>query len=158
MADQPILEALIDRALELDEAFGAGAIHTFLITYESARQGASGDPAVRSRRHFDRAVEITKGQAASPYVSLAEAVSLAKQDKAEFEKLLGQAVAIDPNSKPEWRLENMIMQNRARWLLGRVPDLFLGAPPDTLLRLDSDAKTLERGWSRKTTDRSDGRF
>ncbi|MGH7678995.1 MAG: TRAP transporter TatT component family protein, partial [Gemmatimonadaceae bacterium] len=28
VADQPILEALIDRALELDEAFGAGAIHT----------------------------------------------------------------------------------------------------------------------------------
>jgi predicted anti-sigma-YlaC factor YlaD len=158
VADQPIVEALIDRALELDETFGAGAIHTFLITYESARQGVAGDPAMRSRRHFDRAVEISKGQAASPYVSYAEAVPLAKQDKAEFERVLNQAVAIDPNAKPEWRLENMIMQKRARWLLARVPDLFLGAAPDTLQPLDSRGRPLERGWSLKETDKSDGRF
>ena len=129
VADQPIVEALIDRALELDESFNAGAIHSFLITYEMARQGVSGDPAVRSKRHFDRALEITKGQAASPYVSYAEAVSLTKQDRPEFESVLKQALAIDPNAKPEWRLENIIMQTRARWLLSRASDLILGAPP-----------------------------
>src|SRR5688572_2849392 len=132
VADQPIVEALIDRALELDESFNGGAIHTFLITYESARQGVTDDPAVRSKRHFDRAVEITRGQAASPYVSYAEAVSLPKENRAEFESLLKQALAIDPNAKPEWRLENTIMQQRARWLLSRVPDLFIGAPVDTV--------------------------
>jgi len=132
VADQPIVEALIDRALELDESFNGGAIHTFLITYESARQGVTDDPAVRSKRHFDRAVEITRGQAASPYVSYAEAVSVPKENRAEFESLLKQALAIDPNAKPEWRLENTIMQQRARWLLSRVPDLFIGAPVDTV--------------------------
>jgi predicted anti-sigma-YlaC factor YlaD len=132
VADQPIVEALIDRALELDESFNGGAIHTFLITYESARQGVSDDPAVRSKRHFDRAIEITKGQAASPYVSFAEAVSLPKENRAEFESLLKQALAIDPNARPEWRLENTIMQQRARWLLSRIPDLFIGAPVDTV--------------------------
>ena len=40
LADQPAVEALIDRALELDEAFEDGVIHTFLISYESARRGA----------------------------------------------------------------------------------------------------------------------
>src|SRR5688572_21442887 len=133
VADQPILEALIDRALELDEAFNAGSIHTFLITYEMSRQGVAGDPATRSKQHFDRAVAITKGQAASPFVSYAEAVSLSKQDRSEFESVLRQALAVDPNAKLEWRLENLIMQQRARWLLSRVPDLFLGAVPvDTL--------------------------
>jgi predicted anti-sigma-YlaC factor YlaD len=131
VADQPIVEALIDRALELDETFSAGAIHSFLITYEMSRQGASGDPAVRSRLHFDRAVAISKGQAASPYVSYAEAVSLSKQNRPEFESMLRQALAIDPNGKPEWRLENLIMQERARWLLSRASDLFLGALVDT---------------------------
>jgi predicted anti-sigma-YlaC factor YlaD len=129
VADQPILEALIDRALELDEGFNAGSIHTFLITYEMSRQGAAGDPAARSKQHFDRAVAITNGQAASPYVSYAEAVSLSKQDRSEFESVLRQALAIDPNARMEWRLENLIMQQRARWLLSRVPDLFLGAAP-----------------------------
>lgn len=136
VADQPIVEALIDRALELDEPFNGGAIHTFLVTYEMSRQGVSGDPAVRSRQHFDRAVDISKGQAASPYVSYAEAVSLHKQDRPEFESILRQALAIDPNTKPEWRLENTIMQQRARWLLSRAPDLFLGAPVDTVPRFD----------------------
>jgi predicted anti-sigma-YlaC factor YlaD len=131
VADQPIVEALIDRALELDETFGAGAIHTFLITYEMARQGATGDPAARSRQHFDRAVALSGGQAASPYVSYAEAVSLSKQDRAEFESMLRKAQAIDPNGKLEWRLENLIMQQRARWLLSRMSELFLGAV-DTL--------------------------
>jgi predicted anti-sigma-YlaC factor YlaD len=129
VADQPIVEALIDRALELDESFNAGAIHGFLITYEMARQGVAGDPALRSKQHFDRAVAISGGKAASPYVSYAEAVSLAKQDRAGFEAILKQALAIDPDAKPEWRTENMIMQQRARWLLSKAPDLFLGAPP-----------------------------
>lgn len=131
VADQPIVEALIDRALELDESFGAGAIHTFLVTYEMARQGAPDDPATRARRHFDRAIAITQGQAASPYVSFAESVSLSKQDRGEFESMLSRAIAIDPDARPEWRLENMIMQQRARWLLARAPDLFLGAAPDS---------------------------
>lgn len=136
VADQPIIEALIDRALELDESFGNGALHGFLVTYEMVRQGAKGDPAARSREHFERAVSITQGQQASPYVSFAEAVSLGKQDRAEFESMLTKAVAIDPDGRPEWRLENLIMQRRARWLLARIPDLFLGAPPDTLLKSD----------------------
>lgn len=132
VADQPIIEALIDRALELDEAWNAGAIHTFLVTYETVRQGAAGDPAARSREHFERAVSITQGMAASPYVSFAEAVSLGRQDRAEFESLLARALAIDPDRRPEWRLENLIMQRRARWLMGRLPDLFLDALPDTV--------------------------
>jgi len=33
IAEMPIVEALMDRALGLDEAFGDGAIHTYLITY-----------------------------------------------------------------------------------------------------------------------------
>lgn len=132
VADQPIIEALIDRALELDETYNAGAIHSFLVTYEMVRQGVSGDPARRAREHFDRAVSITKGMAASPYVSFAEAVSLGKQDRSEFESMLTKALAIDVNAKPEWRLENIIMQRRARWLMSRVPDLFLDAVPDTV--------------------------
>ena len=42
IADQPTVEALIDRALELNEAYDQGAIHSFLISYEPVRQGAEG--------------------------------------------------------------------------------------------------------------------
>jgi predicted anti-sigma-YlaC factor YlaD len=126
VADQPIIEALIDRSLQLDPGFDHGAIHGFLIAYERARQGAKGDFAARSREHFDQQVELTGGQLVSPYVSLAETVSISKQDRAEFESLLKQALAIDPDAKPEWRVGNIVMQRRARWLLSREDDLFLG--------------------------------
>ena len=125
VADQPIVEALIDRSLQLDPDFDQGAIHGFLITYESARQGAKGDFAVRSRQHFDRQVALTEGNLASPFVALAETVSVSKQDRSEFESLLKRALAIDPNPKPAWRLNNIVMQRRARWLLSREDDLFL---------------------------------
>jgi predicted anti-sigma-YlaC factor YlaD len=119
------MEALIYRALELDESFGDGAIHSFLITYEMGRPGAAGDPVVRARQHFERAVILSKTNSAAPFVALAEAVTIQKQDVKEFDSLLNQALAINPDAVPENRLLNTVMQNRARWLLSRKSELFL---------------------------------
>jgi predicted anti-sigma-YlaC factor YlaD len=127
VADLPFVGALIDRALELDEAFDFGAIHAFLISYEPARAGAGGDPLLRSRKHFDRAMELCGGLQAAPLLALAESVSVGMQDRAEFESLLNRALAIDVNAKPQWRLANIVMQRRARWLLSRADKWFYGA-------------------------------
>ena len=124
IADQRIVEALLDRSLELDPDFDSGAIHGLLLAYEPARQGASGDPVARARAHFDRWVELTRGQLATPFVSLAETVSVQKQDRREFEALLGRALDVDANARPEWRLQNLVVQRRARWLLARADELF----------------------------------
>jgi predicted anti-sigma-YlaC factor YlaD len=125
IADLPIVEALIDRALELDPDYDSGAIHNFLISYEAVRRTASGDFVPRSRKHFERAVELTRGQSASPYVALATAVSVSTQDHEEFETLLKKALAVDPDARPEWRLTNIVMQRRARWLLSQEDELFV---------------------------------
>ncbi len=125
IADLPKVEALIDRARELDEAFDHGAIHSFLITYELSRQVGQGDSEARARQHFARAVELGGGQMAGPLVSLAQAVSVKNQNGVEFKSLLDRALAINVDAKPEWRLANLIMQRRARWLLAHTEDLFL---------------------------------
>jgi predicted anti-sigma-YlaC factor YlaD len=125
VADQPIVEALIDRALALDPEFDSGAIHNFLITYESARQGAKGDFAIRAKEHFDKAVELSGGKMAAPFVSYAETVSISKQNREEFESLLKRSLAIDPNGRPEWRLANLVTQRHARWLLAREDQFFM---------------------------------
>jgi len=128
----PQQEALMDRALELEESFDQGAIHSFLITYEMARQGASGDPAGRARKHFERAMELSRGAQAGPLVSFAEAVCVQKQDLKQFDDLLKQALEINPDAHPETRLVNLVMQRRARWLLTKRDELFLiPDPPKT---------------------------
>jgi len=125
IAQIPAMEALMDRALELDESYYRGAIHTFLVTYEMSRQGAPGDPATRARTHFDRAMALSEGKNAAPLVALAEAVAVKQQDVKEFESLLNRALIINPNANPDTRLLNVVMQRRARWLLSRKAELFL---------------------------------
>jgi predicted anti-sigma-YlaC factor YlaD len=127
IAELPNVEAMIDRALVLDEGFGDGAIHSFLISYEMSRPGGVGDPAARSKARFDRAMALSKEGLAGPLVSLAEAVSVQQQDLKGFESLLNRAMAINPDAKPEWRLLNLVAQRRAKWLLGRADQLFLNA-------------------------------
>ena len=129
VAEVPQMEALIDRALELDPDWGEGALHTFLITYEMARQDAPGDPAARARRHFERAVALSGGRQAAPLVAFAEAVCAQTQDLAQFDALLARALAVDADAAPEYRLVNLVMQRRARWLLGKRADLFLIPEP-----------------------------
>jgi predicted anti-sigma-YlaC factor YlaD len=125
VADQPIVEALIDRALTLDESFDSGAIHAFLIAYEPSRLGARNGWEARSRAHFDRAIAESDHALAAPFVALAETVSLQKQDRREFEALLASALSIDVDSHPAWRLQNLVSQDRARWLLSREDELFV---------------------------------
>ena len=125
LGEIPQMEALIDRALELDETYDKGAIHAFLINYETSRQGAEGDPKARARRHFERAIELSQGRLAGPYVSYAEAISVQTQNVAEFDQLLKQALAINADAWPEYRLANLIYQRRARWLVSRRDQLFL---------------------------------
>lgn len=128
IGDLPVVAALIDRAAVLDEAWDAGAIHGFLIPFTLSRHDLEGSPVARARAHFERAVALSDGRQAGPFVSYAEAVCVQQQDRAQFEQLLRQALAIHPDERPEWRLVNLIMQRRARWLLGRADDLFL--PPE----------------------------
>jgi predicted anti-sigma-YlaC factor YlaD len=125
IAEQPIVESLIDRALQLDEGFDAGAIHSFLITYEMARKGDASDPVARARQHYERALELSERQSAVPMVAFAESVCIARQDRRQFEEVLHHAIAIDVDARPQTRLMNVVMQRRAQWLLSRADDLFV---------------------------------
>ena len=124
VVDLPAVRALIGRVLELDEAYDRGAVHAAMIVVEALPEAMGGSPE-RARQHFQRAVELSGGLDAGPYVILAESVSVAAQDWREFESLLEQALAIDPDGEPGLRLANTIAQRRARRLLDRVEDLFL---------------------------------
>lgn len=125
VADLPVAAALVRRALALDERFGGGAGHDFFIAYEGGRPAAAGGSVERARRAFERAVELSGGRRAAPYVAFAETVCVGTQDRAEFERLLNLALAIDVRTPGPDRLANLLAQRRARWLLGRIDELFI---------------------------------
>lgn len=125
LAQLPAVNALADRALELEPEWGFGAIHELMITLKAAGTGDPGPIREMVMHHFHEAVRISGGASASALVNLAEAVSIQDQDRAGYEDLLGQALAIDADAHPDNRLAILISQQRAEWLLGRVDDLFL---------------------------------
>ena len=73
-----------------------------------------------ARSHFDRALALSQGKAAGPYVSWAESVCMPREDRACFEEALQAALKIDPDDHPPTRLANTILQRRAEWLLANV--------------------------------------
>jgi predicted anti-sigma-YlaC factor YlaD len=120
----PRFEALIDRVLEMDEAYDQGTVHTFMVTYEMSRLNAKADKAARAKEHFDRAVALGGGHQAGPLVAYAEFVLVAQKNKTEFQNMLRQALRLDINASPANRELNLAVQRRARWLLSRTDKLF----------------------------------
>lgn len=124
VADMPTVRALAERAIALDETWGTGTLHEMFISLDSLPQALGGSPE-RARAHFTRALELHKGTAAGPYVALAVGLAQPAQDRAEFESLLKQALAVDPDKDPSTRLVTLVQQRRARALLNHIDTLFL---------------------------------
>jgi predicted anti-sigma-YlaC factor YlaD len=126
VADFDAVRALLARCLELDEAWRAGALHEALLVVD-ALPAAMGGSRERARGHYERALELSGGLRADLFVKAAESLALPAQDRAEFARLLGLALAVDLAAAPEARLANRLAQERARELLAQADELFL--PP-----------------------------
>jgi len=120
----PRFEALIDRVLEVDEAFDEGTAHAFIVTYEMSRLNAKSNRLALAKEHFDRAVALGGGHQPGPLVAYAENVLVAQKNRTEFQNMLRQALRLDINSSPANRELNLAVQRRARWLLSRADKLF----------------------------------
>jgi hypothetical protein len=120
--DWPIVRALAERGLALDDTWNRAALHELMITVESQGEVLGGSEE-RARKHFERALDVQQRLSPGPYVALAMGIAKAKQDHDEFEKLLKQAIAIDPEKDPANRLPTILTQQRARVLLAHIDDI-----------------------------------
>jgi predicted anti-sigma-YlaC factor YlaD len=121
VAELPAPEALMRRALELDESWNQGAIHEFFVSLEMARPGGSAEAA---RRHLDRALLLSQGRRLGSLVAWAEGALVQAQDRAGFQATLQRVLDADLDASPPDRLANAIAQRRARLLLAHADDLF----------------------------------
>lgn len=127
LARLPEVEALVERALALDESWEAGTLHEFKVTLAGAVPGQVDYDEIR--RHYDRALKLSGGQSAGLFVAYGEAVSVPTQNATEFREMMEKALAVDLDDAPDNRLVNQIAQRRAAWLLDRVDDLILDLGP-----------------------------
>ena len=115
--------ALIEQVDAWDDSYGAGAAHEILLAYYAGVPETLGGGVPRARDHFARAVAVSAGAKASPYLAMA-LVAVRQQDPVEFRRLLQQALAVELDVA-EYRLLNVLDQQHAVWLLDHMEDLFL---------------------------------
>jgi predicted anti-sigma-YlaC factor YlaD len=130
VAELPIAGALVNRVLDVDDTFGDGAAHEFMISYEGSRPPAMGGSPAKAREHYRRAMTISAGKRATVPLALAESVVVRDQDVAEFRALVEAALAVDPEADRSQRLVNILAQRRALWLKTKISDLFVNAEPE----------------------------
>jgi predicted anti-sigma-YlaC factor YlaD len=121
----PGAAACMERVMELDKNYGKGSIHNFYVLYYGSIPEYMGGSFEKARKHFKLAIETSKGEDTSPYISLATTVSIDDQNVEEFSRLLNKVLESDVNKYPANRLVNVLNQRKARWLLDHIDDFFL---------------------------------
>ncbi len=121
---------MMERALELDDDYGMGTIHDFLIQYYAGLPESMGGDKETAEYHFERAVQISDGALAGPYMSYAETIVIPSQIQdpdahVRFTELMEQILEIDVDAHPENRLANILVQQKAEWYLENLDDVFL---------------------------------
>jgi predicted anti-sigma-YlaC factor YlaD len=124
----PNWSAMIQRAYEIDPNFGGASLDEFLILFYSSLPETIGGDKEKAQYHFKKALEKTRGNSTSAYISYAQSISVPAQDYDTFRDYLEKALAVDPNADPSTRLMTIINQRKARWLLDNAYTFFSFLP------------------------------
>jgi len=113
------------RAAELDPGWNGGAIYGIYLSYYAGMPSFLGGDPAKAEDAYARALGYSKGGTASLFVSYATSICVHREDYAGFKAALGKALAIDPNARPEGRLETILAQRNARRLLAEADRYFM---------------------------------
>lgn len=118
VADLPLVVRLAHLAWERQPGHGEGALASLMGTLEASRPGGTRSQA---EAYFAQALSAGAGRNAGTFVAKAEALALPAGDRREFEALLKQALAASAGRRD---LGNVVMHERAHWLLETIDDRF----------------------------------
>jgi hypothetical protein len=118
VADLPAAVRLAQAAYAADPDHGSGALATLMGTLEAVRPGGM---AERAQAYFARAQLAGDGRNAGVFVAMAESLAQPAGDRAAFEAWLHRALEI---AQVQRNLSNLVMGQRAEWLLATVDDRF----------------------------------
>jgi hypothetical protein len=123
VAELARVEVIMQRILEVDETYQQGGAHLYMGTFAILVPPALGGKPEVARKHFDRAIEISKGGNLMAKVVYAQQYARMVYDRELHDRLLGEVLAADPHV-PELVLQNTLAQERAQALMDGADDYF----------------------------------
>ncbi|MGW8208206.1 MAG: TRAP transporter TatT component family protein [Syntrophobacteria bacterium] len=128
LADVPMLEATMQRVIELDEGFYYGSPHLHMAAYLAAKPSIAGGNLDKAKDHFDKAFALGADKLLSAKVLFARYYAVRLKDRALFEKTLQEVIETPADEVPELTLSNTLAKERAREFLERADEYFMVLP------------------------------
>jgi tetratricopeptide (TPR) repeat protein len=124
-ADLPLVTTMTQRAAELDETYYYGGPHLLLGVLNGLLPQALGGKPEEAKKHFEKALEISKGKLFTVQVMYAKFYARRVYDRKLHDRLLKQVLATPADAVPELTLTNILAQRQAAELLASGADYFL---------------------------------
>lgn len=124
MIDLVKVEKIMQRVIAVDEAYYHGAAHVFLGAYYGSRPTLLGGKLQESRKHFEKALVLSKRQFLPSLVAYAETYAKMTLDRQLFTALLQEVLDFPISKNPEQALVNQVAKRNARKLLDSIDTYF----------------------------------
>jgi hypothetical protein len=124
VAELPRAEALMRRALILDETYHYGGPHLFMGVLYASRPPVAGGSLELSRQHFLKAIEIGQGQFLMTHVYYADNYARKILDRELFVSTLKKVLDTPADVVPELTLINSVARKKAEALLAKADEFF----------------------------------
>ena len=124
VVDLPKVGWLLEKSMELDESWNNGVLYSAMISFTMSRPDAVKNREQLAREYFDKAVQASSGEDCSIFARFAESVCIKNQNREEFVENLNYALNFNVDDVKDLRLTNTMAQSRAKWLMGRIDELF----------------------------------
>lgn len=118
-----VVEAMMERVLELDETYFDGGAHYFFgVLYASRPAMFGGDPE-KAKHHFERAMELFGAQNYMIPFLYARFYATQTQDRELYTTLMYRVKTGNLDAHPDRRLNNALAQERASFWLDNIDEL-----------------------------------
>jgi fructose-specific component phosphotransferase system IIB-like protein len=128
LADLPMLEATMQRVIDLDEGFYYGSPQLHMAVYLAAKPSFAGGNLDKAKEHFDRAFSLGADKLLSAKVLFARYYAVGRKDRVLFVNTLQEVLEAPVDDVPELTLSNTLAKVKARELLERADEYFVALP------------------------------
>jgi tetratricopeptide (TPR) repeat protein len=124
LADMAMLEATMQRILELDDSFYYGSPHLLMAVYLAAKPDFVGGNINKAKEHFDKAFSLGADKLLSAQVLFARYYAVRLRDRDLFAKTLQGVIDAPVDVVPELTLANTLAKEEASEMLEKMDDYF----------------------------------